>query len=218
MRRSGPPPEVAAVLPQLLRRETPEGVIALKPGLVYRVGGVVVKLYRRSTNSLARLRQPRARRAVCSHARLLPVRSPLPVHWDRLRHEEYESVLVYEYVEGPTMLELWQEGEPTSRAALPQLFADLHAVGVLHADLHANNLIWSSEGWSVLDLDGVRHGLHALRFRAITENIWARIMLDLEGDGALEELYREFLRLAGRPWNAEASWSRIERGFDNSLR
>jgi tRNA A-37 threonylcarbamoyl transferase component Bud32 len=206
------------VLPQLLNRETPAGVAVLKPGFVYRVDGVVAKLYGRSSSPLARLREPRALRAVRSHARLLPVRSPQPLHWDRLRHERFESLLVYEFVEGPTLLDLWRSGEPTSLAALPRLFADLHAVGVLHADLHAKNLIWSAEGWYVLDLDGVRHGLHALRCRAITEKVWARLLLDLADDPAAEELYREFLRLAGRPWDAEPSWARIQKGFDGVLR
>ena len=88
----------------------------------------------------------------------------------------------------------------------------------LHADLHAKNLIWSSQGWCVLDLDGVRHGLHALRRRKITENLWARLLLDFEDSEQALELYREFLRLCGQPWDVERSWERILKGFDEVLR
>ena len=217
-RRDGPPPAVAEALPRLLRGEVPEGVETLKAGVVFRVGGFAVKFFPRATGPLARLRQPRALRAIRNHARLLPVRSPLPLHWERLRHERFESLLVSEFVEGPTLLEVWRAGAPEALAALPRLFADLHGAGVLHADLHAKNLIWSSSGWCILDLESVRHGLHALRRRTITENIWARLMFDFDGDRRAAELYREFLHLAGRPWEFEPSWERVLRGFDEVLR
>ena len=193
-------------------------VSVLKSGSVFRIADFVVKLYRRSSNPLARLRTPRALRAVHAHRRILPVQSPRPVHWRRLKAGPHESVLVYEYLEGRSLLELWGGGDAAPIAALPRLFAALHTVGALHADLHAKNLIWTGDAWCVLDLDGVRHGLHAIRRRTITENTWARLLFDFNGDEAARDLYREFLRLAGDPWEHGASWARILHRFDEVLR
>ncbi len=211
LQAAGPPPEVSVVLPQLLHAEVPEGVAVLKPGAVYRVGATVVKLYRRGSRRFARLRPPQALRAVRSYYRLLPVRSPRLLHWDRLGPTDYGSILVYEFVEGSTLLELWKTEASQWRAALPQLFADIFATGVLHADLHAGNLLWGPDGWVVLDLDGIRHGLHGLRRRTITENTWARLLFDFKDDDAGEVLYREFHGLAKLPWDADDSWARIMR-------
>ena len=213
LRHAGPPPEVAVVLPRLLREPGVEleGVTTLKPGAVFRIGASVAKLFRRSSHSFARLRRPQALRVVLNYHRLLPIRSPVPLHWDRLDHPRYESLLVYEFVEGRTLMALWTERDPEPLAALPRLLADLHNKRILHADLHAGNLVWGPEGWVVLDLDGVRHGMHAVRRRAITENIWARLLLDFEDQDAGEVMYREFLELAGSPWEAGASWGRIVR-------
>ena len=218
LRGSVLPPEVSEALPRLLKGEVPGGVVVLREGFVYRVGQAVVKLFPRSPRALARLRPSRAQRAVRAWRRLQPVRSPRPLHWNRLKHARFESLLVYEYVEGQTLRSLWKQGVPEPLAALPQLFADLHRLGVLHADLHGENMIWSNKGWCLLDLDGVRHGLHLLRRRIITENTWARLLLDLEGDGGARSLYAEFLGLAGQPWACEPSWQRILVGYERVLR
>ncbi|MFT7540868.1 MAG: hypothetical protein ACI9K5_001833 [Gammaproteobacteria bacterium] len=209
LQAAGPPPEVVDVLPKLLSSEVPEGVAVLKPGAVYRVGATVVKLYRRGSRRFVRLRPPQAQRAVRSYHRLLPVRSPKPLHWDRLGHADYDSLLVYEYVEGSTLLELWKTEASEWRAALPQFLADLFATRVLHADLHAGNLLWGPDGWVLLDLDGIRHGLHGLRRRTITEKTWARLLFDFKNNDAGEILYREFHALAKPPWGVEKSWARI---------
>lgn len=209
------------------RRETPldlqDGRLgsALKPGLVHRVGDEVVKLYPRERTGLARLRGPRARRAVWAAAALWPVPTPQPLSWRTLDHPDFESAFVYRFAAGPTLRALWIERsgdalDPGLLDALPLLLAQLLSRDVIHADLHAQNLVWEDgplgSRWVVLDLDGVRHRLHTLRRRALVEATWSRLLFDFGGADLVRSLFDAFLTAAGLRWNADQAWSRVEAG------
>lgn len=212
------PQKVAEALPRLLSGEVPSDTRVLKQGYVFLVDGFVIKFYPRTQKRFDWLRAPKALRAVRVHRRLLPVHSPDPVYWERVDRPEFDSLLVYEFVEGPTLLDLWKQEHQESRDALPKLFADLHATGVLLGDLHAKNLLWSDRGWCIIDLDGVRGGLHALRRRRITEIMWARLLFDFEKSPEAEGLYCRYLELAGQPWDAAASWERVLEDYEAILK
>jgi hypothetical protein len=221
-----PPGELGEVLDELCAgREATRGA-CLKAGLVQRVGEQVLKLYERRTSAgpLARLKRPRAARTAAAHARLAPARTPAVLGWGRLGHPRFESFLVYEYVEGASLHELWPTAggpHPERRralGALPELFADLDRAPGLHGDLHAKNLIWTSDGWCVIDLDGVRAGIHALRRRALVERTWARLLFDFDGGPEAEQLCRAALERSDRAWDVEAAWGRIVPAFEEIKR
>lgn len=212
------PKEVAEALPRLLAGELPSAARVLKKGYVFLVDGFVIKFYPRTKKRFDWLRAPKALRAVRAHRRLLPVHSPDPIYWERLDSSEFDSLLIYEFVEGPTLLDLWKREHQESREALPKLFADLHATGILLGDLHAKNLLWSDHGWCIIDLDGVRGGLHAIRRRRITEVMWARLLFDFEKSPEAEGLYHRYLELAGQPWDGESSWARILEDYEAILK
>lgn len=212
------PPGLASLLPKLIAGEVPSSVRVLKKGFVFLADDLVIKFYPRTKKRFDWLRAPKALRAVRTHDRLLPVSSPRPIYWERVEHPQIESLLIYEFVEGPTLLDLWKREHQESRDALPKLFADLHATGLLLGDLHAKNLLWSGDGWCVIDLDGVRGGLHALRRQRITEVMWARLLFDFEKAPEAESLYRRYLDLAGQPWKADPSWQRILEDYDQILK
>lgn len=220
LRQCGPSESVARVLPELLAGRTPSEITVLKPGAVFQLHtqadekDLIVKLYKRSPKLRAKLQPPGAKRAVDAYLRLLPVPSPKPVYWNTLDHADYRSVLVYEYAEGPTLHQLWKQGNPEAIEALPALLAATYKTGLLHGDLHGRNLVWADGQWLVLDLDSIRSGLHALRRKAIWERTWARLLFDFSGSPRGKELFASFLELANLSWDLEDSWSRVLKMYE----
>jgi hypothetical protein len=135
------------------------------------------------------------------------------VYWDRLEHPEFRSVLVYEYAEGPTLHQLWKQGNPQAIGALPEFLGALYRTGVLHGDLHGRNLVWTGGSWLVLDLDSIRSGLHGLRRRKIWERTWARLLFDFEGAPEAQALYASFAQAAGLAGDPQSAWERILRRY-----
>jgi hypothetical protein len=219
LRRCGPPSAVAAVLPKLLAGLEPEGITVLKPGAVFQLHtgqgekDLIVKLYKRSAKLRAKLQPPGAKRAVAAYLRLLPVPSPKPVWWDRLDHAQYRSVLVYEFAVGPTLHQLWKQGDPQAMDELPEFLGALYRTGVLHGDLHGRNLVWTARQWLVLDLDSIRSGLHSLRRKQIWERTWARLLFDFEGTPEAQTLFERFATSAGLEGDIQGAWNRILRRY-----
>ncbi|MSR61440.1 MAG: hypothetical protein EXS08_03185 [Planctomycetes bacterium] len=173
----------------------PEGV-ALKAPEVQRVGGVVVKLFLQPS-LFGWLRAPRAVRSAERHFWCLPLRSPRP--WIAVgRPFARASLLVREHVEGVLLREL-AAPDARAEAGLATFLADMERHGVLHGDLHPRNLLWTGDEWVLLDVDGLRHGLHD-RERVLVSQ-WARFVLHL-GDERVRELHR---RAAGR-----VAWDRVQ--------
>lgn len=192
----------------------------MKAGSVFRIAGdapgkdLVVKLYPRRKGLGAKLRPSPARLAVDAYLKLFPIASPRPIFWDLVDGAQFESVLVCEFAEGPSLRDAWQIQNEPALEAVPGFLAQLFAAGVLHGDLHGRNLIWSQGAWLVIDLDGIRSGIHGLRRRTIWERTWARLLFDLKGSPKARGLFDAFLQSAGLAWPADETWQRILRLYD----
>ncbi|HUR26688.1 MAG TPA: hypothetical protein VM509_00760 [Planctomycetota bacterium] len=194
----------------------------LKPARVWRSGPYGVKLFARPEKLFSALRPSPARRSADLHFALAPVRSPRPVLV--LERPSGESLLVYEFVDGEFLDTLWKSGGP-GVAAFPDFFADMHKRRVFHGDLHFRNFIWDGAAWTLLDLDGVRPPLHALRGKALAFDQWGRVHFELRGASGLRSCFEAYLAAAGRRWNADWAWARVvvtsariarQRGLDAS--
>ncbi|MFT4709884.1 MAG: hypothetical protein ACI8Q9_001010 [Planctomycetota bacterium] len=220
LRTAGAPPAVAAALPRLLAEQLGPDDVVLKPRFVYRVAGdtngqdLAIKLYPRRGGLGAKARPSQAKRAVEAYLKLFPIASPKPVFWDRLDHADFESVLACEFAEGPDLRHAWKSQDAPALSAVPGILAELFTARILHGDLHGRNLIWSKGAWLVIDLDGIRSGIHGLRRRTIWERTWARLLFDLEGSPKARALFDEFLRSAQLAWSPDETWTRIHGLYD----
>ena len=209
------PPFVAAALSRLLAGQPGPDDVPLKPRFVYQIPGetpnqdVVLKLYPRRHGLGPKLRQSRAKQAVQAYLKIFPIASPKPIFWDRLDHPDYDGVLVCAFAAGPSLRDAWKLHDEAALAALPQFLAQLFTSGTLHGDLHGRNLIWSHGAWQVIDLDGIRSGLHGLRRRKIWERAWGRMLFDLEGAPGVRPLFDAFLDEAKLTWSPDETWARI---------
>jgi len=203
-RAFGPlPPEVEAALPRWFAGDLSGGV-ALKPPDVHRVGELVVKRFAAPT-VFGLVRAPRAVRSARRHFWCLPTPSPRPLIalW---RGPGSPSVLVREFVAGRLLADV-PAGETEAERALAPFLRQLVSGRVLHGDLHPRNLLWTGERWLLLDVDGVRHGLHSRR--RLLVDMWARLLLHL-GDGSrVHALYRACMEPLGE--TARAPWTEVER-------
>jgi hypothetical protein len=187
-----------------------EGSVAegepLKPPHVFKAGGLVVKFFPPPT-VFGWARRPRALRVAALHFRALPVASPRPL-LACARWRGGPSLLVREHVEGALLSAVWSKDE-RARSALPRFLADLELHGVLHGDLHPRNLIWDGERWVLLDVDGIRHGLHD-RARVI-EGQWARFLAHLGDEPGLERAFGATRALTRGPGDRSGreDWDRI---------
>jgi tRNA A-37 threonylcarbamoyl transferase component Bud32 len=88
------------------------------------------------------LRPASSIRSADLHARLGSVRTPAPLVALELRRGPFleGSLLVAEFVPGPTLREAFQDDE-RARKALAPFLALLHRNGVFHGDLHPANMI-----------------------------------------------------------------------------
>jgi len=150
-----------------------EGVV-LRSGTVVRVGGLVVKRFP-APSVFGWVRAPRATRSAARHFWCLPVPSPRPLVALWSSHAS-TSVLVREYVAGQPLTALGTD-ERAAEAALAPFLASLARHTVLHGDLHPENILWDGSRWWLLDVDGVRHGLHSRR--RVWLGMWARCALYL---------------------------------------
>jgi WD40 repeat protein/serine/threonine protein kinase len=176
------PRALTDALPSWIASErVPEGV-DLKPGSVWRVGEHVVKLSKPAGALDKWVRASSSVRAADLHDALQPIRTPRPLLAleRRAGRRLAASWLISEHVAGEHLNTAWK-ADAAARAALPEFLARMHAHGVLHGDLNARNLIWTGREWVLIDLEGVRRGLQALRARSVVEQQWARIAATLRG-------------------------------------
>lgn len=202
-------PELAASAPHWLATlAVPEGSV-LKPPDVHRVGALVVKFFTQPS-LLGWLRPPRAVRSAERYFWCLPLRSPRPL-LALGRRFEARSLLVREYVAGELLRDIWDGTEWRRDArvedALAAFLAEMERHGVIHGDLHPRNLLWNGAEWVLLDVDGLRHGLHDPT-RVLTGQ-WARFALHLGDEERVRALHqRTTARLGGR---ARVSWAAVQR-------
>jgi hypothetical protein len=138
------------------------------------------------------LRTPRALRSARRHFACLPVPSPRPLV-AVAKNRRGPSLLVREFVAGKTLGELWGRDE-ASEAALPAFLAALRRLPQQHGDLHPGNLLWTGDRWVLLDVDGLRHGLH-LRRRVLFGQ-WLCLASRLSGEERMARLFRRTQELA----------------------
>lgn len=141
----------------------------------------------------------RARRAhVMAHrVRAFGVGAPRPLGYlERARRPRAaESLAVTAFVAAPNLLQWWQEDLlPQRLASPPRFLADkrrrlfeladlvrtLHAQGLLHGDLHAENLLVTEDGLELLDLESIQALGRAGRLIPKTLARLNRDFLDLE--------------------------------------
>ena len=206
------PAEIEAALPRWLERPHVEGGVAIKPGRVYRAGSWLVKFTGPSRAAKDLVRRASSIRSADLHARLLPVRTPAPLVALEVRRGRFleSSLLVAQFVEGPSMHEAFRDDE-RARAALAPFLALLHARGVFHGDLHPANTIWNGSEWVLIDLDGLRHPLRRMfRKRLILEQ-WSQLAFRLGAGPHLESAFESYLVLARLGWEPRAAWAKIVR-------
>jgi len=195
-------PALVARLPGWYADAAREGEV-LRSGAVVRVGDLVVKRFP-APSVFGWLRAPRATRSAARHFWCLPVPSPRPLValW---RGFSSPSVLVREFIPGALLSALGPEAHAAEEALAPFL-ALLARHAVLHGDLHPQNLLWDGTHWWLLDVDGVRHGLHS-RSR-VWLGMWARCALYL-GEPRARALHARCLREVAPRW--QLAWDDVRR-------
>jgi serine/threonine protein kinase len=118
------------------------------------------------------------------------------------------SLLVTEYIEGPSLAEAWGR-DASACAAFPRFLAALHRRGIFHGDLHPGNLLWNGTEWVLIDLAALRHPLRTLRRRRLILDQWAELALRLEPDARLSTAFEAYLGAAGLAWERGRTWERV---------
>jgi hypothetical protein len=208
------PPEIVAQSPEWLRLRTVPGGTPLRPRRAYRYGTWLVKLYGRGHALKDRLRWSAAVRSADWTARLLPLRTPKPLLAAEVRRRGRltAAILITEFVDGPSLTELWRAPAPAAAEALSafaRFLAEMHRRRVHHGDVHPANFLWDGHEWVLIDLDGMR-GRRTIT-RRIIERQWVRMLLVLGDEARLRSLFEVYLEAARLGWNPAASWERIRR-------
>ena len=195
-------PALLARLPAWYADAAAHGEV-LRSGAVVRIGGLVVKRFP-APSVFGWVRAARATRSAARHFWCLPVPSPRPLValW---RDFASPSVLVREYVAGE-LLSALDEGQRAAEEALAPFLASLARHAVLHGDLHPQNLLWDGARWWLLDVDGVRHGLHSRR--RVWLGMWARCALYL-GEARARALHARCMTEVAPRW--QLAWEDVRR-------
>jgi tRNA A-37 threonylcarbamoyl transferase component Bud32 len=198
-------PELARALPRWLAERRVAGGEPVKPPGVFRAGGLVIKFFP-PPSVFGLLRTPRALRSAERYFQLLPIPSPRPLVALTEGRGGW-SMLAREYLEGQLLHEAWHDAEAAGE--LPRFLAAMRRQGALHGDLHPRNLIWTDRRWMLLDVDGLRHGLHSQERVALSQ--WARLLVHLADEPGLERAYAAYLGELGSDAAGASPWPRIVR-------
>lgn len=210
-RYGAPTPEIERELAGWLQGLAVPGGTTLKAPDVHRLGPWVVKFFTQP-NLFGWLRAPRAVRSAERHFWCLPLASPRPLIAAG-RPLRRASVLVREHVDGRTLRELWDAPKGLAareEAALASFLAGMERHRVIHGDLHPRNLLWNGEGWLLLDVDGLRHGLHDSA-RVLT-GLWARLLVHLGDEPRVRALHARAARELPRAPAVE--WATVTRAAE----
>jgi hypothetical protein len=210
-------PEIERALFAALTRGGVEGGSVLKEGRVWRLGAVVIKRYPAMGTLRGRLRMPHAVRAARAAQELGVERTPraLAAVWEKGLLFAGASVLATEHVEGCDLHRALLAPDEAAQRAFPGFLADLHERGIHHGDLHPWQLLWNGERWFLLDLDGLRHPLRALRREHLELEAWARLLFYGRvyrlpaAESSLERLFHRYLELRRPGHDPVHAWSSV---------
>jgi hypothetical protein len=210
-RYSAPQPELEALIPAWLRAGNLKDTLEVRPGRLWRWKDFAVKLFPARGALATQIRSSRAIRCANLHSEILPIRSPQPV----LASSDAfgSSLLVYDYVEGRQMKELWSS-DARAREHLPGFLAEMHKCGVYHGDFHLDQAIWDGEHWFLIDLEGIRHRLRNFLPKRLVEGHWSRVSFGLVFHCKAEEeeirtLFEQYIQLSGFADDSDDLWKRI---------
>lgn len=213
-------------LPDDLLQEVPgwlrQGVVVdgteIRPGRAYRRRDWLVKIYGCGHALKDRFRRSAAIRSADWHGRLLPLRTPQPLLAIELRRygRITAALLVTEFIDGPSLTELWCRPGAADGDAIPafaRFLAEMHRCRVNHGDVHPANFLWDGkeEEWVLIDLDAMRP--RKTITRRLIERQWVRMLLILEGEERLRLLFESYLQAAALDWPREAAWQRVHEQF-----
>ena len=160
----------------------PGGAEVLKPGSVWRIGQVVVKVGRAH----------RLRRSARAWQRLRPVLTPEPLV---LGCAGTHGILAMRNCPGESMATAW--GEPRAREAMADLIASLYGRRIIHGDLSPNNILWDGTQAWLIDLDGLRNPCHSLFWRRQLRLTWAWLYHRLPDRPLVRAAYERCCRSLG---------------------
>ena len=179
------------------------GSEVVRAGRLFRTGELAIKFFgRRSTWPLRDLLpvSPAIRFAELAHSITAVATPEVLVALDlRQGGVRRRSLVAYRWVKGESLERLWASA-PEAVAAFPRFLAAMHAARVFHGDFHLHQTLWDGEGWTLIDLDGLRHPLRTLPVRRLAVEHWAQVLFGLEfflGVAALEEARGSFEAYTG---------------------
>jgi hypothetical protein len=200
------PAPLRARLPAWIAAGTAQGCEPLKAGSVFRLEGLVATFFP-PPRGWRRLGRSKARVSAALHFVLAPIATPRPLlALDGVGPDRRGGLLVYEFADGTSLEALWGR-DARAREALVELLAALDARRIVHGDLHPGNLVWNGEVWTLLDLAGVRHGLHGLLRERARHRTWVRLLESLGDEEGVRDLHSAWARRRGLA--PEARWGRI---------
>jgi hypothetical protein len=211
-------PDVERALFTALERGSVEGGSVLKEGRVWRLGAVVIKRYPARQTLRGRLRSPHALRAARAAEEIGAERTPraLAAVWENGLLLSGASVLATEHVEGTDLHRALLDLDEPAMDAFPVFLAGLHERGIHHGDLHPWQLLWNGERWYLLDLDGLRHPLRAMRRERLELDAWARLLFygrvyQLPSvESSLARLFPRYLELRRPGHDPLRAWAHVE--------
>ncbi len=204
--------ELETLIPIWLREGDAIGAEVIRAGRVWRWRDFAVKIFTARSGLVQQIRASRAIRCAELYSEIQPIHSPRPV---LATHDEYgRSLLVYEYVEGEQMKDLWAT-DSIARESFPKFLAEMHKRGVYHGDFHLDQAIWCGEHWYLIDLEGIRHRLRNFLPKRLIEGHWSRVSFGLAfhckaRPEELRALFDRYIEASGFSDKPDELWQRIE--------
>lgn len=201
------PPWSEALLPRLedwLAEPSPRGTV-VKPGVVWRCEDWAVKRF-----PAARPRFWRSPPSILAAERfrtVWPIPSPRP--WLALTHEDGRGLLVSDFIAGESFLDLFGRRSP-GMDAFPAFMAEMHRHNVFHGDLNCQNMLWNGERWVLIDLDGLRTGLHRWRRSHLIRRQWAQLYAFRDFSPAIRDSFWHYYELMHPGRSPEEDWHEVE--------
>ena len=199
----------------------PEGE-EVRAGRLYRFERAMLKFYVPGIRLRDRFRPATALRVADLHERLKPVLTPQPILAleGPIARRGRSSLLIYEYVDGAHLTDLWTE-DAAAVQAIPGFVATMHRQRIYHGDFHLHNMLWDGASWILIDVEGIRHPLRTLLPRRLAIGDWSRVTYALAyhcgaGEDEVGRLFAEYAARLPLP-RSEAGWELVRRRARQNL-